>query len=117
MVAHVGGYFGEPLKVQRGVTQGYLLYPKIINVVADSIIHNWVSVLVEAEGKAGLYGFERYTQQLAAYFYANNGLLTSTHAAWLQKEFNTLKKNIRPVWPAKKRGEDGKYGLTTLLCH
>ena len=37
-------------------------------------------------------GFGQNVQRLAAYFYAGNGLLTSTQAARLQQDFDTLMK-------------------------
>ena len=47
MVAQAGGYFGSPFNGQKGVTQGYLLSPTILNVVVDAVLHHWVSMEVE----------------------------------------------------------------------
>ena len=49
MVAKASGYFVLLFKVYNGVTQGYLLSPKLFNVVMDAVIHNWVTVVAQTE--------------------------------------------------------------------
>ena len=44
-------------------------------VVVDVVIHRWISVVEDKE--AVPEGFERAVQHLPAYFYAENGFLTS----------------------------------------
>ena len=58
--------------------------PTILNVVVYSVIQSWVSVVVKVEGKYGQEVFVRYVYNMAAYFYADNGLLVSKRAAILQ---------------------------------
>ena len=54
MVTRAGLYFGLPFKGYRGVTQGYLLPPGLFNVVVNTVIHHWVSVVVTtADGLEG----------------------------------------------------------------
>ena len=77
MVARTGGYFGVPIKGQCVVTQGDPLYPKIYNVVVYTVPRHWVSVLAEEDVEAVTDGFGRYVQRMAAYFYADDGILAS----------------------------------------
>ena len=67
MVVRVGGYFGDPLKGQHGMTQGDPLLPTMFNVVVDVVLRHWVSVVTEAEGEAIPEGFVWYIQCLAAF--------------------------------------------------
>ena len=47
MVVRAVGYYGEPFRRNRGVTKGYLLLPTIFNVVADTVVRHWESVVAE----------------------------------------------------------------------
>ena len=66
MVARSGVYFGTPLKGQRRVTQGKTLCPTILNVMVDTVLRHWVSVVAETEGGEGPEGFGRDIYRLAA---------------------------------------------------
>ena len=46
MVVRAGGYYGAPLRGERGVTKGEPLSPTIFNVVVDAVICHWESLLV-----------------------------------------------------------------------
>ena len=51
MVARSGGYYGGTFCEERGVTQGNPLPPTIFNVVVDTVVCLWKSLLVaEREG-------------------------------------------------------------------
>ena len=41
MVAQAGGYYGEPFRGDRGVTQDYPLSTTIFNVVVDTVVRHW----------------------------------------------------------------------------
>ena len=41
MVARAGGYYGEPLRGERGVTQSDPILPTIFNVVVDAVVLHW----------------------------------------------------------------------------
>ena len=86
MVASGGGYFRYPFKGQHGMTQGYLLSPAIFNVVVDTVLRHWVSMVAETEGETEPFteGLLWYIQRLVAYFYSENGLLSSIHKTRLQ---------------------------------
>ena len=88
MVDKAGGYFGFPSKGYRGVMQDDYLYPTIFNVVLDAIICHWVMVVTPIE--AGMGGLGITIIDLAAYFYANDGLVASTQPERLQRVFDVL---------------------------
>ena len=49
MVARMGGYYGEPLRGDRGVTQVDPLSPTIFNAVVDAVVCHWESLVAERE--------------------------------------------------------------------
>ena len=61
-------------------------------MVVDEVLRQWVSVVVEADGGAVPEGFGRYKQKMTAYFYDDDGLITSTRAERIQREFHVLKE-------------------------
>ena len=77
MVKSIGGYFGAPFKGQRSMTQGELPPITIFNVVVDTVLWHWVTVVsaIEDTSDTSTEGFGRDIQQLVAYLYASNGLL------------------------------------------
>ena len=80
IVAKSGRYFGAPFKGHSGMTQRYLLYLTIFNVVVYVVLQNRVTVATAAEGKAApdIEVFVQYIQCMTAYSYADNRLLAST---------------------------------------
>ena len=62
--------------------------PKIFNVVMDAVIRHWVTVVYAT--KAGTEGLGTLVQEIAAHFYAENGLITSTKPERLQRALNVL---------------------------
>ena len=88
VVARAGGYYGAAFKGARGVTQGYPLSPTIFNVVVDSMMRHWVTVVVEGAEEWGKCGQEgRHNNDL---FYADDGMVASLDPQWLQGAFITL---------------------------
>ena len=45
-----GGYYVEPFCGEIGVTQGYPMPPTIFNVVVDTVVHHWESLVAETVG-------------------------------------------------------------------
>ena len=88
MVAKSGGYFGRPFKWYRSVKQGGPLFPTIFNVAIDAIIGHWLTVVTPTETDTG--GLVLTIIDLAAYFYAKNGLVLSTQPERLQRYFDVL---------------------------
>ena len=78
-VARPGGYFGPPFNDQCGVTQGDPLSLTVVNVMVDTVLRHWVSVVAATEWTAepSTEGFGQDIQRLEKYFYADNGLLAS----------------------------------------
>ena len=50
MVARVGGYYIEPFHGERGITHDEQLLPTIFNVVVDTVVRHWESLVAEREG-------------------------------------------------------------------
>ena len=90
MVERSDRYFGASFKGQSGVTKVYPISPTTFNVVVYMVFLHWLSVVAEAEGGAGPKGFGRDIQRLGEYFYADDGLVTSTRLSIIQREFNVL---------------------------
>ena len=88
MVARAGGYFGNLFKGYCGVTQGNPLPPTIFNVVRDTIILHWVTVVEPTVNI--LEGLDLSIGELVEYLYADNGLVASTQPERLQRNFNVL---------------------------
>ena len=89
MDARDRGYFGNPFKGHRGVTQGYPLCPTFCTVVEDVVLCHWISVVLKEEAVPWVSG--RVVQRLKSYFYADIGLLVSMLAVIIQQAFNILK--------------------------
>ena len=77
ILARAGINFERPCKGYCGVTQGYPLLPNIFIEVVDAVIRHWMAVVAPAKDVTEVLGLS--IQDLAAYFYANDGLVTSTH--------------------------------------
>jgi hypothetical protein len=80
VVARQQGYHGEPIRTERGTTQGDIISPTIFNVVIDAIVHEWHHRL-EAEG---------LSNTVQAIFYADDGHLYSNDANALQRATNIM---------------------------
>ena len=75
MVVRVSGYYTTPFKLLWGVTQGVPVSSKVSNIVVYVLVRHWITVLVEKE--PGVKGSNRAVHRMAAFFYANYGLLVS----------------------------------------
>ena len=84
MVARSGSYFGAPFKGHCGVTHGEPL---------SRSIHVPLSLGLSGSrggGEAAPEGLGQDVQWIEAYFYADDGLLTSTREVIIQREFNIM---------------------------
>ena len=70
------------------MTQGDLLSLTIFNVVVDTVVRHWVTVMVEGAEERGERGQEGRHHN--ALFYAEYGIVVSLDLRWLQGEFSTL---------------------------
>ena len=88
MVDKEGDYYRTPFKGYCGATQGDTLYPKIFNMVVETIVCQWVTVVAVIE--AGSEGLITLVQDLVAYFYAGDVIVTLTQTEILQRAFDVL---------------------------
>ena len=88
MVERAGGYYGAAFKGYRGVTQRYPLCPTISNVVVDTVVRHWVTVMVEGSEEQGERGQEGRHQN--SLFYLDNDMVALLYPRWLQGAFSTL---------------------------
>ena len=90
------------------MTQGETLPPTIINVVVNSVVRNWVSVMVDQVGGQDWHGWEGRHQ--STLFYMDDSMVASLDRGWLQEDFsililfdwvglgNNVKKTVRMVF-------------------
>ena len=88
MVARAGGYFTPTFQGYCGVTQGKPLSRLVFNVVVDDVIRHWVTVVLPTE--AVIEGLGETIQELAAFFYADDGLVMLPCIERLKREFNII---------------------------
>ena len=88
MVAKAGGYFVTTFQGYFELTQGNPFYPTVFNVFLDALIWHWVVVVTPME--AGKEGLGENIQDLAAFFYADVGLVVLTHPKRFQRAFDVL---------------------------
>jgi Reverse transcriptase (RNA-dependent DNA polymerase) len=88
VVVRQSGYYGTPFKPSRGVTQGDVISPTIFNIVEDAIIRYWMST-IEADVQASVNGSDSVLE-VAAQYYADDGLIASYDHDKLQKAMDFL---------------------------
>ena len=71
-----GGFYSEPIDVERGATQGDTDSPIIFNIIIDAVIRRWKAT--EEYGNSG------------ALFYADDGLIEHEDYVALQRDMNTI---------------------------
>ena len=88
MVVESGGYHGPSFKGYCGETQGDPMPPTILNVVLDTVIIHWDTVVTTTE--VGKEGIGKTVKDLEAYFYANNSIIVFPWPERLQRSFDFL---------------------------
>ena len=68
VVARTGRYYGTSLLRFQGLTQGYLFSTTILNKVVDSVVFNWVSLVLGSAAEPDGRGDE--VLYCATFFYA-----------------------------------------------
>ena len=83
MAEKAGGHYGPVFQSHRGVTQEVPLSHTMFNLVVDSVIKHWVTVVGGGQGGTS-QGLGESIQTLAALFYTNDGIVASPESARLQ---------------------------------
>ena len=89
MVCRASGYYGQPFKAGRGVTQGGPLSAKLFNIVVDAVVREWM-VQLRQDGE---YDGEMVTEFMATFFaifYVDDAYLASRDAGFLQHALDLL---------------------------
>ena len=88
VVAKQSGFFGEAFPATRGVTQGDIVSPTLFNIVVDAVVRYWLFTMgLDEDSTTGL---RHNVQARQVLFYADDGLVGSTSADWLQQAFDEL---------------------------
>ena len=87
--------------------------PNIFNVVVDTVIRHWVTVVTPTEAGTGVIGLTII--DLAAYFYANDGLVTSTQPERLQRAFDVLTSIFNQV--GLRKNTEKTVDMLFQPCH
>ena len=104
MVTRSSRYYNAPFKGFWGFTQGDPLYPKLFNIVVESVVRQWLNI--SAEEETGLEGLDRAMQWVSASLYADDRLIAPTQLEWPQwqssvliglVEWVRLKKNVKTI--------------------
>ena len=95
------------------MTQGKPLLPTIFNVVVDAVICHWVMVMTPIE--AGMGGLGLTIIDLAAYFYADNGVVASSQPERLQRAFDVLTGLFD--WVSLRTNKERTVVVVCQPCH
>ena len=71
------------------------MYPTILNMVVEALVHHWIFLVVEVAG--GQCGWGREVLHCAASFYSYDGLVASMYPVWFQGAFEILTRLFNMV--------------------
>jgi hypothetical protein len=86
IVARQSGFYGTPFRATRGETQGDPASPTLFNVLVDSVVRYWLTLVQEDDGSEGV---SAVIEQLTL-FYADDGLIGARDSDWLQRALTCL---------------------------
>jgi hypothetical protein len=109
MVVQQGEYHSRHFSVDRGITQGDIPSPTIVNMVVDSIVRYWTAEVLQDQYPA-INGDPGWLEILAL-FYADDGLLTSQEAQKVQLSTDFLVEMF-----CKVNLEANIKKLKTMVC-
>ena len=95
------------------MTQGKPLFPKIFNVVVDTVIRHWVKVVAPTE--EGIEGIGLLIRDLAAYFYSDNGIITLNQPERLQRVVDILSGLFERV--GLRKNTPKTVSMACQTCH
>ena len=97
IVPRQSGFHGPVITASRGGTQGSLLFPMLFNILEDAILRHWLSLVIDDDGSVAQQGMGLTVADRLAAFYADDGLVSSTHHPWLQHATEVLVGLFRRV--------------------
>ncbi len=89
MVCRAAGYYGQPFKAGRGVTQCGPLSAKLFNIVVDAVVWEWMVQLWQ-DGDYDDRMVAKFMATFFAIFYVDDAYLASRDAGFLQHALNLL---------------------------
>jgi len=89
MVCGAAGYYGQPFKAGRGVTQGGPLSAKLFNIVVDAVVREWM-VQLRQDGNYDDEMVQEFMATFFAIFYVDDAYLASRDAGFLQHALDLL---------------------------
>jgi len=81
-------FFGMPFCQDSGQITGSVLGPLIFDVVVDSVVRHWMTIVVEDGGTSAMTGLA--VKELLLPFCADDGMIASRDPAWLQEALTVL---------------------------
>jgi len=81
-------FFGTPFCQDSGQITGSILGPLIFNVVVDSVVRHWMTVMVDDGGTSAMTGLT--LKELLLLLCADDGMIASRDPAWLQEALTAL---------------------------
>ncbi len=94
MVCRASGYYGQPFKAGRGVTQGGPLSAKLFNIVVDAVVREWM-VQLQQDGDYDDGMVQEFMATFFAIFYVDDAYLASRDAGFLQHVWNESSGTIK----------------------
>jgi len=76
-------FFGIPFYQDSGQITGSILGPLIFNIVVDSVVRYWMTIMVDDGGTSAMTGLT--VKELLLLFYADDGMIASRDPEWLQE--------------------------------
>jgi len=81
-------FFGIPFSKESGQITGSILGPLIFNIVVNSVVRCWMTIMVDDGGTSAMTGLT--VKELLLLFYADNGMIASRDPVWLQEALIVL---------------------------
>jgi len=81
-------FFGTPFCHDSGQITGSVLGSLIFDIVVDSVVRHWMTVVVDDGGTSAMTGLA--VKELSLPFCADDGMIASRDPAWLQEALTVL---------------------------
>jgi Reverse transcriptase (RNA-dependent DNA polymerase) len=103
-------YYGYPFTPGAGQITGSILGPLIFNIIVDSIVRYWLTIMVDDGGTSAISGLT--VKDILILFYADDGMIAARDPAWLQEALEVLVALFR------RAGLDVNVNKTKIMiCH